>query len=264
MIEQLERLDALVYAVEKRVVATMLAVMGAVVFLDVVYRVTATTESPIVPDALEAALGPASVPLWAGIVNAAIGVLAFRTRAEGGALWKGAVWGLLSGVGLYAYVTLMPNGMVWSQTLALSLTLWMGMAGASLAAYQRRHLALDVGSKVWPAALAPKVAALGHGVTAAFCVLIAVLGWRSIFGVGEGEAHIPGHWDTWAGSEHAAGTMTGTVIPKWMVMFSIPFGAAVLAFRFGLEGARVWLGREALGGDDTLHQLGLDADGSPS
>lgn len=258
MIEKLERFDALVYEIEKRVVATMLAVMGLVVFLDVVYRVTATAESPIVPDALEAALGPAAVPVWAVVVNGVVAGLAFRTRGDTGSAWKGAAVGLASGLGLYAYITLFPSGMIWSQTLALSLTLWMGMAGASLAAYQRRHLALDVGSKVWPAALAPKVAALGHGATAAFCVLVAVLGWRSIFGVGEGEAHIQGHFDTWVGSEFAAGTMTGTVIPKWMVMFSIPFGSAVLAFRFALEGVRVWLGREALGGDDTLHQLGLD------
>lgn len=258
MIERLERFDQLIYEIEKRVVAAMLAVMGLVVFLDVVYRVTATAESPIVPDALEAALGPVAVPVWAMVVNGVLAILAFRTRDEGGAVWKGAAVGVASGVALFAYVKLLPNGMVWSQTLALSLTLWMGMAGASLAAYQRRHLALDVGSKVWPAAWAPKVAALGHWVTAVFCVLLAVLGWRSIFGVGEGDARIPGHFDTWTGSEFAAGTMTGTVIPKWMVMFSIPFGTAVLALRFALEGARVWVGREALGGDDTLHQLGLD------
>lgn len=263
MLERLEHLDRLIWEVERRVVAAMLAVMGLVVFLDVVYRVTATAESPIVPDAFEAALGPVAVPVWAVLVNGVIGVLAFRTRGDVGALWKGALVGLLSGVGLALYVKLLPNGMVWSQTLALSFTLWMGMAGASLAAYQRRHLALDVGSKLWPPSLAPKVAAVGHWVTAGFCVLLAVLGWRSIFGVGEGEARIPGHFDTWTGSEFAAGTMTGTIIPKWLVMFSIPFGTAVLALRFSLEGARVWLGRVQLGGDDTLHQLGLDEEPTP-
>ncbi len=258
MIDPLLRFDAWLYRMEKRVVSTMLLVMGLVVFCDVVYRVSATAESPLVPDWIEAALGAAAVPMWAAYVGGVAGVLAMRSRGDDDAELKGisVAWGFALLLALY--VRVLPSGLVWSQTLALSLTLWMGMSGACLAAYQRRHLALDIGSKLWPAAMAPKAAAIGHFLTAAFCVLVLVLGWRSIFGVGEGETRIPGHLDTWTDSEMAAGTMTGTVIPKWFVMFSIPFGAAVLAFRFALQGVQVWSGREGLGGDDTLRQLGLE------
>ncbi len=258
MIDRLLQFDALLYKMEKLVVSTMLLVMGVVVFLDVVYRVSATAESPLVPDAIEAALGAAAVPVWAAIVGSVVGVLAMRTRGDDRAELKGIGVGVVFAILLALYVKVLPSGLVWSQTLALSLTLWMGMSGACLAAYQRRHLALDIGSKLWPPSLAPKAAAVGHFLTAAFCVLLLVLGFRSIFGVGEGETRIPGHLDTWTDSEMAAGTMTGTVIPKWLVMFSIPFGTAVLAFRFALQGVQVWTGREGLGGDDTLRQLGLE------
>jgi len=267
LIAALDRLDSTLYRAERAAAAAILAVMGAVVFLDVVYRVTATTDSKLVPDALEAALGAAAMPVWMGLVSAGLAVLALRTRDDAAALPRGLGAGAATGVLLLAYGKLLPNGLIWSQTLALSLTLWMGMTGASLAAYQRRHLALDVGSKLWPPSVAPKVAAIGHAVTAAFCALVVVLGTRSILGYEQGGDHIPGHLDTWTQSDHASGNMVTPVeipglpsinIPKWMVMASIPVGMCILAFRFALQGLKVWTGAESQGGDDTLRQLGIE------
>lgn len=267
MIPLLDRVDATLYRLERGAVAAMLAVMGAVVFMDVVYRVTATADSKLVPDVLEAALGTWAMPMWMGLVSGAVAYFAFRTRDDSAAVPRAMGLGVAAAGGLFLYGKLFPSGLVWSQTLALSLTLWMGMAGASLAAYQRRHLALDVGSKLWPPSVAPKVAAIGHVVTAAFCALVVVLGVRSIFGYTSGADHVPGHLDTWLDSDRASGNMITPVdlpglppidIPKWLVMASIPFGMAVLAFRFGLQGLKVWMGVEATGGDDTLRQLGIE------
>ncbi len=263
----LDRVDATLYRLERAAVAAMLAVMGAVVFLDVVYRVTATADSKLVPDALEASLGSLAMPLWMGLAATLVAYFALRTRDSQDAAAKALGLGVACALLLVAYGKILPSGLIWSQTLALSLTLWMGMAGACLAAYQRRHLALDVGSKLWPPSVAPKVAAVGHWVTAAFCALVLVLGTRSIFGYTVGADHVPGHLDTWLDSDHASGNMITPVelpglpavnIPKWLVMASIPFGMAILAFRFGLQGLKVWTGAEVLGGDDTLRQLGIE------
>jgi TRAP-type C4-dicarboxylate transport system permease small subunit len=258
MLDTLDRIDGFIYRVERFAVAAMLAIMGVVVFLDVVYRVSATTDSPLIPDTLEQSLGSAAAPVWAALALAVVATLAFQTRGDSAPVAKGVGVGALCGVLLFGYVTLLPNGMLWSQTLALSLTLWMGMTGACIAAYQRRHLALDVGSKLWPASIAPKVSALGHFVTAAFCALVVVLGLMSVFGTGAGETRIQGHIDSWLDSEFSGGNMTGTFIPKWLVMISIPVGMVVLAFRFTLQGVKTWTGREALAGDDTLRLLGLE------
>jgi TRAP-type C4-dicarboxylate transport system permease small subunit len=258
MLAVLDRVDRWIYRIERGAVAGMLALMGLVVFLDVVYRVSATRDSPLVPDSLELSLGVAAVPVWGGLILAVLGILAFRTRGDARAVPKGLAVGGATAVLLFAYIHFLPSGLVWSQTLALSLTLWMGMTGACIAAYQRRHLALDVGSKLWPPSLAPKVSAVGHFVTAAFCLLVVVLGLMSVFGSGSGDARIPGHLDSWVDSHYAGGTMTGTIIPKWVVMLSIPVGMCILTFRFALQGIKVWSGVEALGGDDTLRQLGLE------
>ena len=137
-----------------------------------------------------------------------------------------------------------------AQPFALALTLWVGMLGASLAAHERRHLALDVGSKIWPAAVRPWVAAAGHVVTALFCVVVLWLGWRSL----------EGHVALWSETEGAGGTLSGTSIPKWAAVAAIPWGMGTLTFRFLLEAARTVRGEVPDDADDTLHQLGISTE----
>ena len=229
----IDRIDAGLFAVEKTVVAAILSVMGVVVFFDVVHRVS-TREGGWFANGWVVA-----------VLAVTVAALAMRTREK--PLWYALPVGLGVAAGQQLFIRLIPNGIVWSQTLALSLTLWMGLIGASIAAHERRHLALDIGSKLWPPSVAPKVAAVGHLVTALFCVGILWLGWRSV----------AAHMDLWSGSEGAAGTVSGTGIPKWAAMAAIPYGMAVLGFRFAVEAWRTWTGQIALGGDDTLHQLGI-------
>lgn len=216
----------------------MLVLMGLVVFLDVVHRVSTREGSWL------------GNPGFVGAVAALLGVLAFRTRGDGSAEVKGALLGGGLALAQLAFVALLPNGLVWSQTLALSLTLWLGTIGASLAAHERRHLAMDIGGRLVPPALAGKVAAIGHAVTAAFAVLILWLGLRSVLA----------HWDLWTATDGAAGVLSGLPIPKWFAAAAIPYGMAMLGLRFGVDAVAAWTGRLAVGGDDTLHQLGLSTE----
>lgn len=138
-------------------------------------------------------------------------------------------------------------GLDAAQPFALALTLWVGMLGASLAAHERRHLALDIGSRLWPEAWRPRVAALGHLVTAGFCVGVLWLAGRSV----------ADHLALWRDTDGAAGTLSGTSIPRWLAVASIPWGMATLSLRFAADGWRAWSGRLADTGDDALHQLGI-------
>lgn len=240
----LSRIDQLLYRIERATVAGMLALMGVVVFFDVLHRVSSHT-------------GPLANPVVIGLSFTALGTFAVLTRGGSMAPFKGIAVGLGVATGQQLFVRALPNGLVWSQPFALALTLWLGLIGASLAAYERRHLALDVGSRLWPAWLAPKVSAVGHFVTAATCLFLLWLGMRSIFGYELDGRVVAGHYAVWSGSEGAAGNISGVDIPKWVVFLSVPYGMIVLAFRFTLQGWRVWTGQEALSEDDTLQQLGL-------
>lgn len=236
----LMRVDGLLFQAEKAVVAVMLACMGSVVFLDVFHRVSTRTGSLL------------ANPLFTAPVAAVFGVLAMRTRGDASpaGVAKGVGIGVAFGVVQFGFVRVLPNGLVWSQTFALALTLWLGLIGASLAAHEGRHLALDVGAKLWPKALAPKMVALGHLVTAAFCLLLLYLGIRS---TGQ-------HISLWQQTGHAGGTLSGTDIPKWFAAMAIPYGTLALTFRFTLEAVRTWRGDIEIGGDDTLKQLGIAND----
>jgi TRAP-type C4-dicarboxylate transport system permease small subunit len=233
---RIERFDDGLFRVEKAVVAAMLSVMGVVVFLDVIHRVSTRQGSLF------------ASPIAVGAMATGVATLAFVTRGERRAPWKGLGAGLGLAVAQAVFIRVLPNGLVWSQVLALALTLWLGTIGASLAAHERRHLAMDLGSKIWPPSVAPKAAALGHVLTALFCAGVFLLAGRSVVA----------HWDNWAGTGGAGGNLSGSAIPLWTATLAIPYGMGVLAFRFGLEAWRTWTGRTPVGGDDTLHQLGID------
>jgi TRAP-type C4-dicarboxylate transport system permease small subunit len=239
----LERFDERLYRAERALVAAMLAIMGVVVFLDVMLRVTTREGSPL------------ANPLVQGVAFGVLTALGLRYRGVARAPLLGVGGGVAAVLFIQLMLLLFPNGLIWSQTLALAFTLWLGMVGATLAAHDRRHLALDIGSKLWPPALAPKVAAVGHGVTALFCLSLVFLGYRSV----------SAHYATWADSEGSAGIfpvqmeLLGFELPiiKWVVFTAIPYGGASLFFRFTLDAARAWTGRLPVGEDDTLQQLGI-------
>lgn len=262
MIALLDRVDLAILRVEKAVVAVMLAVMGLVVFLDVAHRVSTRQESWLGSGIPLPFLGEGIHLPYLAFVATVVAGLALHTRGVSGAAWKGLLIALGIGAGQQIFIRVLPNGLVWSQTLALALTLWLGTIGASLAAYDRRHLALDIGSKLWPPSLAPKVAALGHVVTGLFCAGLFFLAWRSLFGYSLSGQHVPGHVDLWVDSGHVAGNLPGSDIPKWTAMAAIPYGMAVLSFRFLHEAYKTWTGQVPVGVDETLHQLGIDQEPS--
>lgn len=254
--ELLTRLDDGLYRIERAIVGWMLALMGIVVFLSVSHRaglglLTPQSAPGFFLAVAEADDWPMVGPVLFGVVMSLLAAAALSTRGERitpAPLIGGGLTLLLVG-----FVQFFPNGLIEAQPLALALLLWLGLMGATLAAHDRRHLALDIGSKIWPPALAPKIAAVGHVLTAFFCVVILYLGWRSL-------TH---HYGLWSDSEGAAGLISAVRwLPKWAATLAIPYGMAVLAFRFLLDAARAWSGLVVDAGDDTLRQLGIDEKGT--
>lgn len=253
--ELLTRFDEALFRLEKLLVWLILLVMGVVMFLAVAHRAVSAMDNPLAaPEWVLGAVGESGWPVVASLGMVAIvgtvAGMALATRGSSNSL----VGGLGAGVGTtllgWLFVKAMPNGIIQAQPISLSLLLWLSLLGASLAAHDRRHLALDIGSKLWPESLRPKVAAVGQVVSAIFCLGILVLSSRSVMD----------HVHTWVNSEGAAGIVSGTAIPKWFAAGAIPYGSLVLAFRFLLEGVRAWRGEIKDEGDDTLHQLGIQTE----
>ncbi len=240
------------YRAEQRFVALAMAVMGVVVFLDVVHRVASRPMS---------ALTKAGVflVLW----GFSYGALRLRGVSKTAAslappqsVGKSLGFSFALTLGLYAFLwaflTVLPNGLVWSQTLGLVLMLWVGVVGASLATAERRHLALDLGSKLWPKRALPYVQAVGNVVTAAFCLALAALAVWSL----------KDHWKDWRDTQGAGGVFAALPIPKWAAYLAIPTGFLAMAVRFflqALDGAKKGTVEE----DDAMHLLGMKPNGEP-
>ena len=226
-----------IFRVEQRFVALALAVMGVVVFLDVVHRVASREFTPVAT----------AISFVTGVVLV-LGGLRLR-GLQGPKTWGLAIaivlgcWGALKG-----FLFLIPNGLVWSQTLGLVLMLWVGVIGASMATREHRHLALDLGSKLWPKSLLPKVQGLGNLVTALFCLSLALLACVSL----------RDHFRDWSDTDGAGGAFPALAIPKWIAFAGVPLGFFLMTARFFAQSTESFRGK--VEEDDAMHMLGLDTE----
>ena len=227
-----------VFRLEQRFVALALAVMGVVVFFDVVHRVASRELTPVW-----------KLVWFVGGVLLVSGGLQLRGEAKSLMTWgKAAGVVIASWAGLRLFLLLIPNGLVWSQTLGLVLMLWVGVIGASMATREHRHLALDLGSKLWPKRLLPKVQGLGNLVTSGFCLALALLACVSL----------RDHFRDYVDTEGAGGVFPAIAIPKWIAFAGVPVGFFLMTIRFFAQALESFRGK--VEEDDAMHMLGLDKD----
>ena len=206
-------LDDLVYAGEKTIVATSLAVMSVLVFADVVWSTAHDTD---------ATRGAIFIAVIFGLCL--LGGYTARRDAPvslGKKLLSGVVaFVLLFVVGVLIYMV--PNGFGWSQRVALCLMLWVGLLGASMATHEGRHIAVDAVRRIVPEHLKRSFEFAAGVVTVAISLVLTVL---SVMYVRE-------NWHEWISSEMTAGIFESVPIPYWAATLAIPIGFGIMALRF--------------------------------
>lgn len=226
------RLDDAVFKVEAGLALLLLAAMTLVVFVDVVHRVAAnqgplerTVAAFLPPDAV----GPTSLALSLVLALAAF-FTAAKTTSRAVPLPDATCAGIAvaataSGYGLVKLLLwLVPNGLVWSQKFGLTGMLWVGMLGASMAAFARAHLTLEVMDFVWKGAAKTRVVRAGLLMAAGFCAVMAAL---SIL-------KLRFEYDNWQESEHLGGLIEGLELPNFLAFGILPVSFTVMAVRFSL------------------------------
>lgn len=228
-LERFRAIDKLYYRAEKAVVVASFLVMSLVVFLDVVHR-TANSDSGLTERTL-GRLAPESASrgwlaaLVLGLVFFGIFYVAARTAQREPPLSKGTSALVAGGlvVGLYAavraFLWILPSGLIWAQTLALVLTLWVGFLGASMATHDLKHLKVDAAEKLVPPAAKRYVESFAQTLTALGCLALSVLG--VIFCA------------DWYGQWHdGGGTFGGFQLPKWIAFAVLPLSFGSMGLRF--------------------------------
>jgi TRAP-type C4-dicarboxylate transport system permease small subunit len=215
----LATLDAAAAAAERAAIVGLLAIMTAAVFLDALHR--ALSARPLLAPAIVAAVMAAIT--YAGLR----GGEQPRRRSRPAALLAAGV-AAAAGVGAAeALVRGLPNGLVWSQQMALCFMLWVGLLGASLATRDRAHIAFELAGKLWRGPLRRPADVLARLTSAAFAALLALLAFR----------YARDSYDEWAASGGAAGLFEAFRVPRFLVYGFLPAPLAVMALRFLAHGA---------------------------
>ncbi len=209
----IRRIDHLWFFAERVLCASMFLVMGLMVFASVVTEIFGRRHE------------------WSDLgILYGVCLLGVRTRAvkpgERKPSWPlslviaagiaAAVAGLV-----YLYAREYPGGFIWAQKLALVMMIWVALLGASMATYDRSHLALEMGEKLWPQKALPFVKALSHALTAGFCLICFYLSVNLILA-----QHKEGH------------TITAVEwLPTWVAFLAMPYAFGAMAIRFLAQSA---------------------------
>jgi TRAP-type C4-dicarboxylate transport system permease small subunit len=130
---------------------------------------------------------------------------------------------------VYLYVEAFPAGWVWAQKLALVMMLWVALLGASMATYDRSHLALELGEKLWPARWLPLVKAAAHAITSGFCLLLLLLSLSMTLD------HVG--WQTTVDANQW--------LPAWLALLIMPYTFAAMTVRILAQTYTVATGQAA-------------------
>lgn len=244
MLKLLGRIDRLAYRMERAIVIGGLFVMSTVVFVDVVHRTFADPESRVarwlaagVALFGEPGRAEAIYPTMRDWVTPPVLFVFFVILAYVGVRWRAGASertrsrSLRSAVAIVLLTALiirlmiwaLPNGLVWAQSLALVLTLWVGFAGASMCTYDGRHLRVEVADRLWPESTKRVVGAVSNGLTAA---AVLALFWLSLY-------FVQGHYANWAQTDGYGGLVEGLrLMPRWVAFAVLPLSFLVMGLRF--------------------------------
>lgn len=210
-VEGLRALDDLVYAGERLIVGISLVVMAFFVFLDVVWRTAHSVEGATVY----------GFPI-AIFVLCLLGGYTTRWNVSVAKRLGAGVAGFAILAIACALVYQAPNGFGWSQTLALTLIIWVGLIGGSMATREGRHIAVDAVKRVIPDRFKRAFEIAGGLATVLLALVLAVLGTM----------YARQNYADWVASEYRAYLWDSLGMPYWAATVSIPIGFGLMAVRF--------------------------------
>lgn len=133
----------------------------------------------------------------------------------------------------WAFVKVVPNGVIWAQTLALVLTIWVGFLGGSIATAEQMHLKVDAAEKLFHGDTKRKVGVAADVVAALFTGFLGSLSF--VFCMTK--------YALWSETEGAAGNFSGLPIPQWVGFAVLPLTLLTTSARFLSLAWLRWHGR---------------------
>jgi TRAP-type C4-dicarboxylate transport system permease small subunit len=108
------------------------------------------------------------------------------------------------------------GGIYWGDSAVRVMVLWVALLGAMVASRRDEHIRIDIAGRFLPAHLKPHVSRV---VSLFTCVVLCIFTWYSI---------------DFVRYEYEDGTLAFAQVPAWVCEAIMPFGAGVMALRYGL------------------------------
>jgi C4-dicarboxylate transporter DctQ subunit len=131
------------------------------------------------------------------------------------------------------------TGVVWALELTVYLFAWLVLFGMSYGVKVHAHLGVDALVKLFPSRAQRVFGLLAVAAALIYGAILLVGSWQyvwKLFRFGIESEDLP--------------------IPQWMPMAILPIGVALLMFRFGQVGVRIWRGEQkTLLADEAQHTI---------
>lgn len=152
-----------------------------------------------------------------GLLGGGFVVALLKSKGPG---WKNRLLGFVVATPIFAWfvLTYFPEGYGWSKEVSLMMLLWVGFLGASICAHEGKHIRMEALTKLVPPHLTRWTSALGYLLTAVYCALITVLGYRYTFGT--------------MGAYELGGLLEQTGIPDWIQIIAVPVAFGLTTVRY--------------------------------
>jgi TRAP-type C4-dicarboxylate transport system permease small subunit len=259
----LKKIDHTLYRGEKLLAGVLFLLMALVMFASVLHRIYSREEGRLSAAALSILRSFGTDPDPAtihGPVSLALNlVLCFGlSYAALRTMRREPAWTRIQALGIAAGVTVtlagfvkvilwaFPHGLIWGPVAALSCMLWVGFLGATVATYEKRHLALEMAEKIWPKKVLPIIRAIAMVITAGLCFFLLLTAVMSL----------QEHLAAWKINPLTANLLP-TSIPKWAVLMIFPYAFGIMTLRFLATAAAGLAGEEVSAGE----LAGLDTGG---
>ncbi|MCX4247315.1 TRAP transporter small permease [Paraliomyxa miuraensis] len=238
-----KRIDRAVYQAERAIVVGALLVMALVVFVDVVHRSFSGEESKLAivaakvggwfgADLLPGTPGfsrlESAAPYVLAVVFTTLGYIGIRTAKRAKPIAPLTALAISAAGVLVAYglvrllLVMLPNGLTWSQDLALVLTLWVGFVGASMCTYENRHLRVEAAQRALPEKFRPSIAFISGLFTTTVCL---VLVWLSL-------RYVTFHYQEYVSTDGKGGLFPGMDLPKYLGFSALPLAFSFMTIRY--------------------------------
>ena len=142
----------------------------------------------------------------------------WKSKPEGYQRRLAVAWLLITPAIVYIATSWFPEGYSWAKEIALIMTLWVGLFGASVCVHEGKHIRLEALERTHPDALKMPLTVLSRALAAVFTAFMAFLSWRYLFKPEGGMYYIPMRLEQ-------------TRIPIWFEMLAVPLAFGLTTIR---------------------------------